>query len=304
MEMPKEFLWGGATAANQYEGAYQTDGKGLSIADVEKGARHGIPREIHTHVMEGNYYPSHEAVDFYHHYKEDIAMFAEMGFKCFRMSINWPRIFPQGDELQPNEAGLAFYDRVFDELHRYGIEPVVTLSHYETPLYLVQHYGSWRNRALIDFFARYCETVFRRYKGKVRYWMTFNEINETMNQAEPYHQAGVLFTEGEDHHAVKALVSHNMFLASAKAVQIGHAIDPENKIGCDISQRGVDKSFAVRELADILDIEVGQIVFIGDRMEPDGNDYPAAKAGTRAVKVNGPADTVKLCGEIIARLSR
>lgn len=149
--------------------------------------------------MEGNYYPSHEAVDFYHHYKEDIALFAEMGFKCFRMSINWPRIFPQGDELQPNEAGLAFYDRVFDELHRYGIEPVVTLSHYETPLYLVQHYGSWRNRALIDFFARYCETVFRRYKGKVRYWMTFNEINETMNQSEPYHQAGVLFAEGEEH---------------------------------------------------------------------------------------------------------
>lgn len=120
MEMPKKFLWGGATAANQYEGAYQTDGKGLSIADVEKGARHGVPREIHTQVMEGNYYPSHEAVDFYHHYKEDIALFAEMGFKCFRMSINWPRIFPQGDELQPNEAGLAFYDRVFDELHRYG----------------------------------------------------------------------------------------------------------------------------------------------------------------------------------------
>ena len=115
---------------------------------------------------------------------------------------------------------------MFDELHRYGIEPVVTLSHYETPLYLVQHYGSWRNRALIDFFARYCETVFRRYKGKVRYWMTFNEINETMNQSEPYHQAGVLFAEGEEHNAVKALVSHNMFLASAKAVQIGHAVEP------------------------------------------------------------------------------
>ena len=111
-------MGGGAPAANQYEGAYQTDGKGLSIADVEKGARHGVPREIHTQVMEGNYYPSHEAVDFYHHYKEDIALFAEMGFKCFRMSINWPRIFPQGDELQPNEAGLAFYDRVFDELRR------------------------------------------------------------------------------------------------------------------------------------------------------------------------------------------
>ena len=234
MEMPKDFLWGGATAANQYEGAYQADGKGLSIADVEKGARHGVPREIHSQVMEGNYYPSHEAVDFYHHYKEDIALFAEMGFKCFRMSINWPRIFPRGDEQQPNEAGLAFYDKVFDELHRYGIEPIVTLSHYETPLYLVQHYGSWRNRELIDFFARYCEVVFHRYKGKVRYWMTFNEINETMNQKEPYHQAGVLFAEGEDHNAVKALVSHNMFLASAKAVIIGHEVDPENKIGCMI----------------------------------------------------------------------
>ena len=234
MEMSKEFLWGGATAANQYEGAYQADGKGLSIADVEKGARHGVPREIHDRVMEGSYYPSHEAVDFYHYYKEDIALFAEMGFKCFRMSINWPRIFPRGDEQQPNEAGLAFYDKVFDELHKYGIEPVVTLSHYETPLYLVQHYGSWRSRELIGFFARYCEAVFRRYKGRVRYWMTFNEINETMNQKEPYHQAGVRYAEGEDHNAVKALVSHNMFLASAKAVKIGHEIDPENKIGCMI----------------------------------------------------------------------
>ena len=154
-------------------------------------------------------------------------------FRGFFMNDEWPSL---GNFVMNTfgDFNVKFYDRVFDELHRYGIEPVVTLSHYETPLYLVQHYGSWRNRALIDFFARYCETVFRRYKGKVRYWMTFNEINETMNQAEPYHQAGVLFTEGEDHNAVKALVSHNMFLASAKAVQIGHAIDPENKIGCMI----------------------------------------------------------------------
>lgn len=234
MEMPKEFLWGGATAANQYEGAYRADGKGLSIADVEMGSCHGVPRMIHDEVQPGCYYPSHEAVDFYHRYPEDIALFAQMGFKCFRMSINWARIFPQGDEQQPNEAGLAFYDRVFDELHRYGIEPVVTLSHYETPLYLVQHYGSWRSRKLIDFFARYCEVVFRRYRDKVRYWMTFNEINETMNQKEPYHQAGVLFAPGEDPAQIKAQVSHHMFLASARAVQIGHTVDPENKIGCMI----------------------------------------------------------------------
>lgn len=232
MEMRPDFLWGGATAANQYEGAYQTDGKGLSIADVEKGARHGVPREIHDFVHEGDYYPSHEAIDFYHRYKEDIALFAEMGFTCFRMSINWPRIFPRGDEAEPNEAGLRFYDAVFDELLAHGIQPVVTLSHYETPLYLVQRYGSWRSRELIGFFAYYCEVVFRRYKGKVKYWMTFNEINETMNQKQPYHQAGVVYQEGEDPNAVKVQVSHNMFLASARAVQIGHAVDPENKIGC------------------------------------------------------------------------
>lgn len=232
MKFQDDFLWGGATAANQYEGAYLEGGKGLSIADVEKGARHGVPREIHDSVREGEYYPSHEGIDFYHRYHEDVALFAEMGFKCFRMSINWPRIFPRGDEAEPNEEGLAFYDRVFDDLLAHGIQPIVTLSHYETPLYLVQHYGSWRNRALIDFFARYCEVVFTRYKGKVHYWMTFNEINETMNQETPYHQAGVLYREGEDPNAVKVLVSHNMFLASAKAVQIGHRIDPGNKIGC------------------------------------------------------------------------
>lgn len=234
MEFRKDFLWGGATAANQYEGAYLEDGKGLSIADVEKGARHGVPREIHDAVQPGEYYPSHEAIDFYHRYQEDIELFSEMGFTCFRMSINWPRIFPRGDEMEPNEAGLQFYDKVFDDLLVHGIQPVVTLSHYETPLYLVQQYGSWRSRKLIDFFAHYCEVVFNRYKGKVKYWLTFNEINETMNQKQPYHQAGILYREGEDHNAVKVLASHHMFLASARAVQIGHQVDPENKIGCMI----------------------------------------------------------------------
>jgi len=232
MHFRENFLWGGATAANQYEGAYNLDGKGLSIADVEKGARHGIPREIHDSVHEGEYYPSHEGIDFYHRYEEDIALFAEMGFKCFRMSINWPRIFPRGDEEEPNEAGLKFYDKVFDELLKYNIEPIVTLSHYETPLYLVQNYGSWRNRKLIDFFERFCKVVFERYQDKVNYWMTFNEINETMNQKEPYHQAGILFYEGEVKADTVLQASHNMLVASAKSVILGHKINPEFKIGC------------------------------------------------------------------------
>ena len=193
MELRKDFLWGGATAANQYEGGYLEGGKGLSIADVERGARHGVRRQIDDEIMEGALYPSHEATDFYHHWKEDIALFAEMGFKCFRMSIAWTRIYPRGDEEAPNEEGLKFYDQVFDELHKYGIEPVVTISHYETPLALVKEYGSWRNRKLVDFFERYARTVFTRYKGKVKYWMTFNEINATMNIPRPYHQAGIVF---------------------------------------------------------------------------------------------------------------
>lgn len=232
MALPQTFLWGGATAANQMEGAYLEDGKGLSIADVEKGARHGVPREVHDSVRAGEYYPSHEAIDSYHRFHEDIELYAQMGFTCFRMSINWPRIFPNGDDAEPNEVGLAFYDRVFDDLLAHGMQPVVTLSHYETPLNLVSKYGSWRNRKLVDFFARYCETVFTRYKGKVKLWLTFNEINETMNQREPYHQAGIRFERNENHDLVKAIASHNMFVASARAVQIAHSIDPENKVGC------------------------------------------------------------------------
>ena len=232
MELRKDFLWGGATAANQYEGGYLEGGKGLSIADVERGARHGVRRQIDDEIMEGALYPSHEATDFYHHWKEDIALFAEMGFKCFRMSIAWTRIYPRGDEETPNEEGLKFYDQVFDELNKYGIEPVVTISHYETPLALVKEYGSWRNRKLVDFFERYARTVFTRYKGKVKYWMTFNEINATMNIPRPYHQAGIVFEEGEDKGKTVVQASHHMFVASAKAVIIGHEIDPENKIGC------------------------------------------------------------------------
>lgn len=232
MSLPKTFLWGGATAANQYEGAYQENGKGISIADVERGGKHGTPRTIDSSVQEGVFYPSHEATDFYHHYKEDIALFAEMGFKCYRMSIAWTRIFPNGDDETPNEAGLQFYDDVFDELHKYGIEPVVTLHHYEMPLNLVQKYGSWRNRKLVDFAVKYAKTVFTRYKDKVKYWMTFNEGNSLLISPRPWHQAGIIYQEDENENDVKLQASHHQLLASALSVIEGKKINPDFRIGC------------------------------------------------------------------------
>ena len=185
LTLPKDFLWGGAVAAHQVEGGWNKGGKGPSICDVLTGGAHGVPREITQEVIEGKYYPNHEAVDFYGHYKEDIRLFAEMGFKCFRTSIAWTRIFPKGDETQPNEEGLKFYDDMFDELLKYKIEPVITLSHFEMPLHLVQEYGGWTNRKVVDFFVRFSEVVFERYKNKVKYWMTFNEINNQRNWRAP-----------------------------------------------------------------------------------------------------------------------
>lgn len=230
--MPENFLWGGATAANQCEGAYLEGGKGLSIADVEKGSRAGVRREIHNCIDPESYYPSHEAVDFYHHYKDDIRLFAEMGFKCYRMSIAWTRIFPHGDEETPNEEGLEFYDQVFDELHKYGIEPVVTLFHYEMPLFLVQKYGSWRNRKLVDFAVRYGKTVIERYKDKVKYWITFNEINALLISPRPWHQAGLIYNEDENSNDVRLQAMHYQLLASAQIVKAAHQISSDIKVGC------------------------------------------------------------------------
>lgn len=153
LTLPKDFLWGGAVAAHQVEGGWNKGGKGPSICDVLTGGAHGVPREITSEVVAGKYYPNHEAIDFHGHYKEDIKLFAEMGFKCFRTSIAWTRIFPKGDEQQPNEEGLKFYDDMFDELLKYNIEPVITLSHFEMPLHLVQEYGGWTNRKVVDFFV-------------------------------------------------------------------------------------------------------------------------------------------------------
>ncbi len=225
MPFRKDFLWGGATAANQCEGAYLTDGKGLNTADVMTAGSASSPRTITDGVIPGIKYPSHIAIDHYGHFKEDIALFGEMGFKTYRMSINWARIFPNGDEEQPNEAGLKHYDEVFDECIKNGIEPLVTLSHYETPLGL-QKYGSWESRKLVDFFVRYCETVFNRYKGKVKYWLTFNEINSMSISSW---MAGGIKTDASEQ--VKMTAAYHQFLASAKAVQLAHEIDPENKVG-------------------------------------------------------------------------
>ena len=233
---PKDFLWGGATAANQCEGAYDVDGRGLANVDLipsgpeRRAVMNGTRRMLECE--EGYQYPGHEAIDFYHHYKEDIALFAEMGFKCYRFSISWSRIFPNGDEETPNEEGLKFYDNVLTELEKYHIEPLVTINHYEMPLGLVKKYGAWRNRKLIDFFLRYCETLFTRYKGRVKYWLTHNEINALMRSNRPWHQAGIIYQEGEDKDQVMLNAAHYQLVASAKAVVLGHKIDPENQIGC------------------------------------------------------------------------
>lgn len=232
-KFPKEFLWGGATAANQYEGAYNVGDKGLSVQDVTP--RGGVPvsdNDLNPFITE---LPTEdnlklEGIDFYHRYKEDVALFAEMGFKVFRTSIAWSRIFPNGDELEPNEEGLQFYDNLFDELAKYGIEPLVTLSHYETPLHLARKYNGWVNRDLIGFYERYVRTVFNRYKNKVKYWLTFNEINSVLHV--PFISGGIAtpvekLSKQDLYQAV-----HHELVASALATKVGHEINPEFKIGC------------------------------------------------------------------------
>lgn len=228
---PKDFLWGGAVAANQCEGAYREGGKGLSVQDV---LPQGIAGERKGIITDG---PTKdnlklEGIDFYHRYKEDVKLFAEMGFKVFRTSIAWSRIFPCGDEEEPNEEGLAFYDSLFDECLKYGIQPLVTISHYETPLGLADKYDGWRNPKLIDFYLNYCRTIFERYKDKVKYWLTFNEINSLMHA--PFTSGGIRtpladLTEQDLYQAI-----HHELVASAMATKLAHEIIPDGKVGCMI----------------------------------------------------------------------
>ena len=237
MALRDDFLWGGAVAAHQFEGGWDEGGRGPSIADVMEVGAHGKDRRITETIEEGTNYPNHFGIDFYHTYKDDIKLFAEMGFRCFRTSISWSRIFPKGDELEPNEAGLAFYDDLFDTLLSYNIEPVITLSHFEMPLYLAQHYGGWKNRALIDMFVRYSCVVMERYKHKVKYWMTFNEINNQMNLGNDlfgWTDSGLRISREENPLQVIHQACHNEFVASALVVKRGHEINPDFKIGCMI----------------------------------------------------------------------
>ena len=233
-KLPNNFLWGGAVAAHQIEGAWNVDGKGISIADVMTGGSRDKMRKITDGIVEGEYYPNHEATNFYHHYKEDVALLAEMGFKCFRTSIAWTRIFPNGDEETPNEAGLKFYDDLFDELLKYGIEPVITLSHFEMPYHLAESYGGWINRKVIDYFVKYAVTVMERYKNKVKYWITFNEINNQSNTSSDifgWTNSGVKFSDYQNPREAMFQAAHHEFVASALVVKKGHEINPEFKIG-------------------------------------------------------------------------
>ena len=229
-KLPNDFLWGGAFAAHQFEGGWNAGGKGPSVVDVMTAGAHGVPRKITETIMEDTFYPNHEAIDFYGRYKEDIALLAGMGLKCLRTSIAWTRIFPNGDELEPNEEGLKFYDNVFDELLKYGIEPVITLSHFELPLHLAREYGGFRNRKLVDFFERFAEVCFKRYKSKVKYWMTFNEINMILHL--PFMGAGVRFEEGDNELQIKYQSAHHELIASALATKMAHEIIPGAMIGC------------------------------------------------------------------------
>lgn len=248
MTFRNNFLWGGAVAANQCEGGYRDGGKGLSDADMLKGGDVKTPRKFSPKLDENAYYPSHQAIDFYHHYKEDIALFGEMGFKCFRLSINWSRIYPNGDDENPNEEGLKFYDDVFAECHRYGIEPLVTLSHYEIPWTITTKYQGFYDRRTIDFFVKYATTCFKRYKDVVKYWLTFNEINcALLPGSGSYNGVGFVCQEDladENQRPVNALhddsqkrlqALHNELVASALAVKAGHAINPNFMIGSMIA---------------------------------------------------------------------
>ena len=242
---PKDFLWGGATAANQYEGAWNVDGKGISTAEVVKKAQKRTDMDLGNITMADieaaiadptdKEYPKRRGVDFYHRFEEDIALMAELGIKTFRLSLAWTRIFPNGDETEPNEAGLAFYDRVFDTMRKHNIEPLVTLSHYESPIHLTVTRNGWADRATIADFNRFTETVFRRYKGKVKYWLTFNEIN---SGAFGFHATGVVDAElpYDEQLQLRYQALHHQFVASAIATKQLHEIDPEAKIGAMLAR--------------------------------------------------------------------
>lgn len=253
MSLPADFLWGGATSAHQCEGAWNVDGRGPAKRDYmtldkttrqrmltyidQSGARRRmplgsgpqLPAGARYAVFDDCFYPDHDGVDFYHRYKEDIALLREMGFRVFRMSISWSRLFPRGDEAEPDPRGLAFYRSVFEELRKNGIEPLVTLWHDDTPLYLEENCGGWQNRQLIEYYDRYAAACFREFRGLVRYWLPFNEINNILLFLDMF---GKDPTDEMYRAAYQEL--HYKFVASAHAVAKAHETDPQNRVGCMI----------------------------------------------------------------------
>ena len=242
---PNNFLWGAAIAANQAEGGWNEGGKGASVPDHMTGGSKTKVRKFTTKIENNYYYPSHEATDFYHHYKEDIALLGEMGLKIFRISINWARIYPNGDDSEPNKEGIIFYHKVFDECSKYGIGPLVTLSHFEMPWAITEKYNGWANRKTIDLFMKYVNTVFSEYKEKVKYWLTFNEINAGVfpvgatlslgmrpkNESEMFN----IDIETSEEASIRFTALHNQLVASAKTVILAHEINKNFKVGCMIA---------------------------------------------------------------------
>ncbi|MCB5306974.1 6-phospho-beta-glucosidase [Yersinia massiliensis] len=231
---PDGFLWGGALAANQAEGACFEGGKGLTTVDMIPHGPHRLAvklgQEKRFTLRDDEFYPSHQAIDFYHSYKDDIALMAEMGFTVFRTSISWSRIYPNGDEMSPNAEGIAFYRDLFSECKKHNIEPLVTLCHFDVPMHLVTEYGSWRNRKMVEFFTRYARTCFEAFDGLVKYWLTFNEINILLHS--PFSGAGLVFEPNENQEQVKYQAAHHELLASALATKIAHEVNANNQVGC------------------------------------------------------------------------
>lgn len=238
---PKGFLWGGAIAANQAEGAWNIDGKGPSMADIEILPEHYDRKHVvgFTHTAQqikealqdkDGYYPRRHGIDFYHTYKEDLALMKEMGFSCFRTSFNWTRIFPNGDEDLPNEEGLKYYDALLDEMLKNGIEPVMTVSHYEMPVHLITKYKGWYAPEMIDFFVRFCEVLFKRYHKKVKYWILLNQINSLGGWGE-FASLGMVEDGYENWESTKYQATHHQFVACAKATKLAHEIDAGMQIG-------------------------------------------------------------------------
>ena len=234
MSFNKDFLWGGAIAANQAEGGALEKGRGLSNMDMVPAGKH------RTAVLDGSkkmlewekeyHYPSLHGIDMYSRYQDDIKLFAEMGFKVFRMSISWTRIFPNGNDKEPNEDGLMFYEKIFLELKKYNIEPLVTISHFDVPLNLIKEFGAWRSRKMINYFTKYAETILKRYKGLVKYWLTVNEINIILHL--PFAGGGIVFEAEENKEQIMYQAAHHQLVASALVTKKAHEIDPENKVGC------------------------------------------------------------------------